>query len=131
VPGPPSSPGAPRTVRQAALLTGLEGVVLLGLAVNLVAQTVAGSVAQAGSALVLAALAAGVGLLLGALARGLVRLRAWARSPVVVLQVVSVPVGVTLLQAGRPVFGVPVLVLAAAVLSLLFTPAARLALDRR
>jgi hypothetical protein len=131
VSGPPSGPDAPRTVRQAALLTGLEGVVLLGLAVNLVAQTVAGSVAQAANALVLAALAAGVGLLLGVLARGLVRLRAWARSPVVVLQVVSVPVGVTLLQAGRAVFGVPVLVLAAAVLSLLFTPAARLALDRR
>jgi hypothetical protein len=131
VPGQPSSPGAPRTVRQAALLTGLEGVALLGLAVGLVVQTVAGSVAQAGNALAGAALSAGAGLLLGALARGLVRLRAWARSPVVVVQVVSIPVGVTLLQAGRPVFGVPVLVLAAAVLYLLFTPAARLALDRR
>lgn len=121
----------PRPVRQAALITTLEGALLLGVAVYLVIQILAGSVAQIANALVVAALAAGAGLLLGFLARGLVRLRAWARSPVVVLQVVFLPVGVGLLRANRPIFGIPVLVLAAAVLYLLFTPPARLALDRR
>ena len=83
-------------------------------------------------ALVTAALAAATGALLLWLARALVELRRAARSPVVVLQLIALPVGWNLIDtAGRPELGVPVLVLAAAVLVLLFgTEDARAALRR-
>jgi hypothetical protein len=50
---------------------------------------------------------------------------------VVVLQLLALPVAFSLtFQAGRVQYGGPVLVVALAVLFLLFTPPARLALDR-
>jgi hypothetical protein len=61
----------------------------------------------------------------------LLGLRPSARSPVVLIQLLALPVGYSLgLQAGRPVAGVPILLLAVAVLVALFTPTARAALDR-
>ena len=64
-------------------------------------------------------------------ARGLLRLRPAARSPVVLLELIALPVGYDLgFQAGRLVIGVPILASALAVLVLLFTPKAREALNR-
>jgi hypothetical protein len=112
---------APRPVLAAAALVALEGVALLVLAVvNLVltALSDAGSVPLAlGGALLLAIF--GGALLL--LARALRALKPPARSPVVAVQIVAVPVGWTLAGTnGRPEIGLPVLVLAVAVLVLLF-----------
>jgi hypothetical protein len=68
---------------------------------------------------------------LGLCARGLLRLRAAARTPVVVLQVLALPVGYSMaFQAGVLVYGGPILIAALVVLYLLFTPPARAALDR-
>lgn len=63
--------------------------------------------------------------------RGLLALRPSSRSPVVLLELIALPVGYSLgIQAGRYLIGVPLLLAALAVLVLLFTPAARASLDR-
>lgn len=68
------------------------------------------------------------GALLAVLARAVARVRGWARSPLVVSQLVVLPVGFSLaFQAGLPQYGLPVLLLAGTVLYQLATPAARLA----
>jgi hypothetical protein len=68
------------------------------------------------------------GAVLVLLGRALLRIRGWARSPVIVLQLLALPVGYSLaFQAGLPVYGGPILVLAVAELYLLFTPEARAA----
>ena len=123
---------APRPVLAAAALVAVEGAALLVLAVVNVVLTAlddAGSIslALAGSALLVIF---GGALLL--LARALRALKPAARSPVVAVQIVALPVGWTLAGTnGRPEIGVPVLVLAIAVLVLLFaTAGARDALAR-
>jgi len=126
----PARNGAPRSVRRAALVTAVEGAVLLGFAVYVCIEAAVSSRANLANALALAAVAAGSGLLLGWLGRALAGLHAWARSPIMVVQILFLPVGVSLIQAGRGVVGAGVLLLAAAVLFLLFTPESRAALDR-
>ena len=123
---------APRPVLAAAALVAVEGAALLVLAVVNVVLTAlddAGSIslALAGSALLVI-----FGGALVLLARALRALKPPARSPVVAVQVVALPVGWTLAGTnGRPEIGVPVLVLAIAVLVLLFATAeARDALAR-
>ncbi len=75
-------------------------------------------------ALVAAVLAAG--------AAGLWRLAAWARGPIIVLQILlGLLAFSTAFQAQRPLIGLPVLVLVASVLYLLATPASRLAFLQR
>ena len=123
---------APASVRQAAVLVGVEALGLVVLAVVLLWLTLTGNPDSAPRALaevVLAGLAAG---LLGAAAAGLRRLAGWARGPVIALQILVAASGfVAAFQAGRPGIGVPLLALSAAVLYLLLTPEARLAfLDR-
>ena len=116
----------------AAALVTLEGVALLVLAVGSVVLTAlhdAGSVPVALAGALLLAIFGGALLLLARALRGL---RPAARSPVVAVQIVALPVGWTLVSTnGRPEIGVPVIVLAAAVLVLLFATAqARDALAR-
>lgn len=122
---------APAAVRLAALVAAVEGLALLGLALFFLVELAVSTPTAVG-----AALGALVFELLGAailltVARGLQRARRWARSPSVVLQILFLPVGFTLaFQAGQPWWGIPVLALALCELYLLFTPGARLALDR-
>jgi hypothetical protein len=109
----------------------LEALALVGIAAFYLVDTAFGSPHSVAGALLGAALAlfgAGV-LMLGA--RGLQRLRPAARTPVVVLQLLALPVSYSLaFQAGLPAVGGPILVAALAVIYLLFTPPARAALDR-
>lgn len=60
------------------------------------------------------AILAGIGVVL--LARAVRAHKRWARSPVIVLQILFLPVGVGLLQSGRPAYGVPVVLLPVATL---------------
>lgn len=128
----PEQGAAPRPVRQAAGLVAVEGVALLALAVVEVVSTLVGDPASVSLALVTAVFAAATGALLLWLARKLVELRDVARTPVVVLQLLALPIGWNLTgTVGRPELGVPVLLLAVAVLSLLFgSEEARAALRR-
>ena len=123
-----SAQGAPGTVRIAAALAALEGLALLGLGVFYAAKTALQRPDSYGRALLGAAMALAGGALLVLLARAVLHVRRWARSPVIVLQLLALPVGYTLaFQAGLPGYGGPILVAAGAELYLLFTPEARAA----
>jgi hypothetical protein len=65
------------------------------------------------------------------IASGLARVRPWSRTPAVMTQVLTVVIGVWLLQAGRFEWGVPALLVAIAGLAGLFTPSSLRALARR
>jgi hypothetical protein len=124
--------GTPGQVRAAALILGLEALALLGAAGVLIVKTTfqhADSVGRAGFAAAMAVFGA---VVLALCARGLLACRPAARTPIVVLQLLALPVGYSLgFQAGRIGYGGPMIVAALAVLYLLFTPPARAALDRR
>jgi hypothetical protein len=129
-PGGPGD-GPPATVRLAALVAAVEGAALLGLGLFYLGKTAVDRPDSYGRALFGALFAVAGGALLLLLARGLRRLRGWARSPVIVLQILACPVGYSLaFQAGLPGYGGPILLLAAAELYLLFTPEARAAFWR-
>jgi hypothetical protein len=123
---------APRPVLAAAALVTVEGAALLVLAVISVVLTALDDAGSVPLALAGAALLTIFGVALVLLARGLRALKPPARSPVVAVQIVALPVGWTLTSTnGRPEIGVPILVLAVAVLVLLFgTAEARDALAR-
>jgi len=121
----------PDTVRYAAWVVFAQAAALGVITVVLVVLAVVHSSQRLWAALAIAGFA-----LLGALicylcGRGLLALRPTARSPIVLLELLALPVGFSLgVQAGRPLAGIPVLVSALAVLALLFTPTARTALNR-
>jgi hypothetical protein len=123
-----AAPESPRSLRQAALVVGLEAVligvgalVLLWLTITSTPDSLARAIAE------VVAIGAGAAVLALA-ARGLWRVASWARGPVIVLQLLLAALGyTTAFEAERPLIGVPVLVLVAAVLYLLATPESRLA----
>jgi hypothetical protein len=121
-------PAAPSSLRWAAVVVGLEAALIGAGAVVLLYLTLTStpeSLPRAIAEIVFVGLGAA---LLGAAAVGLARVSSWARGPVVVLQILLGLLALTTaFQAQRPLIGLPVLVLAAAVLYLLATPASRLA----
>jgi len=128
---PPAQQRVPSQLRACGAVIGLESLALLAAAAVLVLKTITGHPGEVGRALFAAALAALGALCLAWCARGLLRLRPAARTPVVVLQLLAVPVAYSLaFQAGLVEYGGPMLLAALLVLYLLFTPPARAALDR-
>ncbi len=128
-PRPPRpTTAAPRAVRLAALLVGLQSAAAVVVAAVVLWLTVTGepdSVGRALAEVVYVLLGAGA---LAACAVGLRRVAAWARGPVVVLQLLLGALGyVTAVEAQRPLLGVPVLLCVAGVCWFLATPEARLA----
>lgn len=120
----------PTPLRAAVVIVAAESVALVVAAGVLVAKTITGHPDNPGRALFGAAMAVLGAVVLALCARGLLALRPGARSPVIVLQVVALPVGYSLgFQAGLIGFGGPILFAALAVLYLLFTPPVRAALD--
>lgn len=112
-------------------MLGLEALALVGLAGFLLFDTATGAADDVGGALLGVALVLGCAAALVLGARGLLRCRPAARTPIVVLQVLAIPVSYSLgFQAGRVGVGGPMLLAALAVLYLLFTPPVREALDR-
>lgn len=121
----------PPPLRAAAAVAALQAA---GLAVTTVVLLVLAAVHTASrlwAALAVAGFAALGAVILFVCARGVLALRPSARSPLVLLELIALPVGYSLgIQAGRPWIGVPILLSALAVLVLLFVPASRTALDR-
>jgi hypothetical protein len=114
------------------MLIGLEVLALLAAAGVIVFKTATGHPENAGGALLGAAMAVAGAAVLAMSARGLIHLHSGARAPVIVLQLLALPVAYSLaFQAGRVIYGGPILVAALAVLYLLFTPPARAVLDRQ
>lgn len=111
-------------VRRLSLLVSLEGValVLLGVLYGGYALSRSGD-HRAAELAGLAALM--VGVLLVVLGRALGRERAWARAPVVTLNVFPLPVALQALGAGAWWVGVPLLLLAGSILYLFATPGLR------
>ena len=124
-------PERPTAIRVACALTGLQALGLLAGGIVLLADSLFGHPGDRASAVLAAAFAFVGAAALAFGARGLLRLRPSARTPVVVLEILSVPVGYQLaFDSERPEWGSPILIGALAVLYLLFTPPARAALDR-
>ena len=125
-------PEAPRAVRWAAVVVGVEAAAIAVGALVLLYLTVTSTPDSLPRALAeVVAVGAGAAVLAVA-ARGIWRVSGWARSPVVVLQLLLGALAyTTVFQAHRPIVGIPVLVLVAAELYLLATPEARLAFWER
>ncbi len=125
------SENVPRPLQFAAGIVVVQAAALAVTAVVLLVLAVVHSTTRLWAALAVAAFALLGAVVLYLCARGLLALRPSSRSPVILLELIALPVGYSLgIQAGRVAIGIPVLVSALAVLVLLFTPAARAALDR-
>lgn len=111
-------PAAVPGVKAAVVGAAVQGLVLVALAVYLVVAFATGDASGWFGAVGGAVLAlVGAAVLIGA-AAPLLHGRRWARTPVLVLNVLWLPVGYSLgFQAGRPEVGVPMLFLALAVLA--------------
>jgi hypothetical protein len=121
----------PAAIRVAAIVVLLQGAALLVAVVVLVTEIARGASEDAGRAWADTAFALLGALVLGFAARGLSYLRPAFRSPLLVLEVLTLPVGYSLIQGGRWAYGVPVVLSALVVAGLLLTRPARAALDRR
>lgn len=116
----------------AAALVAAEGVALAGFVAFFCYELATATATDTGAAVAETAFTAAGAVLLFALSRSLSRVRRWARTPVVVLQIVFLPVGYSLaFQAEQAYAGLPVLVAALVTLYLLMTPTARLAFEDR
>jgi hypothetical protein len=119
---------APRSVRWAAVVVGVEAAAIAFGALVLLWLTVSGAATSVSRALAEFLIVLGGAVVLGACALGLWRVSSWARGPVVALQLLLAALAyTTAFQADQPLIGVPVLVLVATELYLLATPEARLA----
>jgi hypothetical protein len=126
----PQSPLPRSPLALVAGLVGLQGVVLVVIAVAFVVELAVATAADVTRALVTAllALVSGVALLL--VARGLRQGRRWARAPALVTNLILVPVAIGLFQGGRWQVGAPLLAAAAAVVVLLFSRPVNAVLDK-
>ena len=106
-----------------------EAAGLAGLAAFFLVEVAVATSDDRTRALVAAGLTviAAVGLAL--VARALVRRRRWARAPLVVTNLLVLPVAYDLVRGGRWYVGAPLLVLAIVVLGLLFAPATEESLE--
>jgi hypothetical protein len=119
---------APRTLRWAAVVVGVEAA-LIGAGALFLLYLVLTSTADSMSRALAEVVVVGAGAaVLAAAAVGLWRVASWARGPVVVLQLLLAALAyTTAFEADRPAIGLPVLLLVAAELYLLATPESRLA----
>jgi hypothetical protein len=125
-------PEAPRSLRWAAVVAGIEAAALAVGAVLLLYLVVSSTADSVAAALGEVVFVAGGAAVLAAAAVGLWRVAGWARGPVVVLQLLLAALAyTTAFDAGRPAIGLPVLVLVAAELYLLATPESRMAYSQR
>jgi hypothetical protein len=120
----------PRALRVAAVLQGVEAVGMLVAAGFAAVATASGKSYELSSGIALTLIAVATAGLFAAFATGLARARPWTRTPVVMFQLAIGFWGVFLLTGHRYAWGVPMLVLAAAIVVAVFTPGALRALNR-
>ena len=120
-----------REIRTAAILLLVQAAGLLVVAVSLLIRTASGGARSSVGGLSDVGLSLGGTLLLVVLAAALVRLSLAARTPVLVIEVLTVPIAYSLaVQSHQPQWGIPILISAVAILVLLFLPPAREQLQR-
>jgi hypothetical protein len=120
----------PRALRVAAVLQGAEAVGMLVAAGLAAVATAGGKSYELSSGIALTLIAVATAGLFAAFAAGLARARPWTRTPVVMFQLAIGFWGVFLLTGHRYEWGVPMLLLAAAIVVAVFTPGALRALNR-
>ncbi len=121
----------PQPVRAACGILVLEGLALTAAAAFLVWGTIFDNPNSVARSLLGALMAFAGALALFAGSRSLLLLRSGARSPMIVVQLLALPVSYSLaIEAGRVLWGGPIMIAAIAVIYLLFTPPARAALER-
>ena len=132
-PRPPRlRPEAPRSVRWAAVVVAVEAAAIAFGALVVLYLTLTSTAISVASALAQVVFELAGAVVLALCAVGLWRVSAWARGPVIVLQLLLAALAyTTAFQAGQPLVGVPVLALVAVELYLLATPEARLAFFER
>jgi hypothetical protein len=123
-------PSRPAGLRLAAAAELIEAAGLCVAAVFAGVLTADGKSHQATAGIGLTVLALGTAAGLAAIAVGLARARPWSRTPAGMTQLFAVIAGIVLLDGHRPEWGVPALVLAAACMVGLLTPASLRALNR-
>ena len=127
----PATPDAPpRELRLAAAVQALEAVGMLVAAGFAAVATARGQSYERASGIALTLIAVGTAALFAAFARGLARARPWTRTPVVMTQLAIGIWAVFLVSGHRYEWAVPMLLVAAATLAALFTPASLRALNR-
>jgi hypothetical protein len=107
----------------------VEALGLLVVTVFLIVELVVSTPSNALGAVVIAALALVAALGLALVARGLLGAARWSRAPALVTNLILLPVGYGLVQGHVWYAGIPLLLLALAVLALLFAPSTAAALD--
>lgn len=122
---PDASRRLPATLVIAVALLGAEGIALLVLGVVIGVESVAGNPTDATASLIEAVFGVAVGALLVLLGYWLVRGHRAARGPAVVLELMLLPVGYYMIQAGVVWAGVLAIALGLAVCGLLIAPATR------
>jgi hypothetical protein len=122
---------SPATLRAAAVVQAVESAVVLAAAVLAGVDTAAGRSYQQGSGIALTVIGVASAAVLALVAVGLARVRRWSRTPALLTQLFFGIVGIYLLQAHRLEWGVPLLVLAVAVLASLLAPPSLRALTRQ
>jgi hypothetical protein len=116
----------PRVVHIAAGIVTAEGGALVALSLSYAGLILAARPHNRALALFGAVLGLLAGLAMLAAARGLRQMRRASYSPIVLVQLLAVPVGIGLVQGHRPLIAVAVLLPSVIVLALLmFTPAGR------
>lgn len=124
----PARARAPVPLLAAAVVVLLEGLLAAVLGVVVGVNAVHGEGGGVADAfLAFFGVLVGVGLVL--VARGLSRSRRWSRAPALVVQIICVPVAITLAQGGRYSAGIPLLVVAVLCVLALFSSASRKAFD--
>jgi hypothetical protein len=126
-PTPTSRPG---TVTAAATLTGVVAALLFGYGIYLVVAGMTGQPVLRGRAELAGVLFAVFGLGVGWVARGLLRIEPWARTPALLTHLLLIGSSYRLLQDGVYGEAVPVGLFGLAGIVLLFVPASHKVLSR-
>ena len=129
-PKAPDQPEPPAALRLAAAAQAIEAVGLCVAAVFAAVSTAAGKSHQTAAGIALTLLAFGAAAGLAAIAVGLAKARPWSRTPALMTQLFVVIAGITLLDGHRPEWAVPALLLSAACVAGLLSPASVRALNR-
>ncbi|WP_083418940.1 hypothetical protein [Pseudofrankia sp. BMG5.36] len=121
---------APPALTVAAALVAAEGLLLVGLGAFQVIRGFGNGIDDLARAEFGGVLSLGCGLVVLVLARTLMVNRAATKSPVIVIQLLCVPVGAAMIQNGLYAYGIPLLVVAVAVLLALAVAGLRRSSDR-
>ncbi len=132
VPAAGDGPSGQRLValRLAAAAQMIEAAGLCVAAVFAAISTADGKSYQVANGVALTLVAFGAAAGIAAIAAALAKARPWSRTPTAMIQLFVIIGGIALLDGHRPEWGVPALLLAAACLAGLLTPASLRALNR-